>query len=243
MEEQEIKTTPCIGEIKIRKFRRSDQQQCMRLFRICRTVFGSSVSHYWLVYRKYLQCSVVFGFIAVLPASVYSLWIILLYLFLVCVYAMVALFKVKEMKRRHKQRIMDSLHGELSDIEKHFMNQEGSCMWVADLEGEIVGMVGLRRTENLEQGEIKLRAMMVASRYRRQGIAAKLMKEALFSARRHSYRKVTLEASDFRGPAAINFYQKQGFTLVNAGPSFKLTRLPLVAEKQTFKFELQLQQS
>ena len=166
-------TTSCKREAKIRKFRRSDQQQCRHLYEVSRALFGSSRIHYWILCEKYVQYSTGCGLIVVLLSSLYSIWILLLYLLLVLACAMMAQFKISDMQERQRDMIVDSLRTDLADIEKYYMNQEGSCMWVADVEGEIVGMVGILQTE---QGQAELRRLAVLPDYRRQGVATKLMK-------------------------------------------------------------------
>ena len=76
-------TTSCKREAKIRKFRRSDQQQCRHLYEVSRALFGSSRIHYWILCEKYVQYSTGCGLMVVLLSSLYSIWILLLYLLLV----------------------------------------------------------------------------------------------------------------------------------------------------------------
>ena len=184
-----------------------------------------------------MQYSTGCGLMVVLLSSLYSIWILLLYLLLVLACAMMAQFKISDMQERQRDMIVDSLRTDLADIEKYYMNQEGSCMWVADVEGEIVGMVGILQTE---QGQAELRRLAVLPDYRRQGVATKLMKELLSFARGNDYVKVILESSNF-SVAANNLYKKQGFIIVNVEPSYEdLTRIPFLTDMQTVKFECRL---
>ena len=84
--------------------------------------------------------------------------------------------------------------------------------WVAELDGEPVGMVLLVR---LDDEVAKLRILLVEPEVRGRGIGSRLVAECLDFARRVGYSKVTLWTDSGLDPAR-HIYQREGFHLVHA---------------------------
>ncbi len=93
--------------------------------------------------------------------------------------------------------------------EAYFSDDGQSALWVADYDETVIGMIGVQKTA--EHGA-EIRRLRVRSDYRRQGVGAKLMEQALAFCLHHSYLKVSLDVRIERGPA-IALFEKFGFQL------------------------------
>ncbi len=85
--------------------------------------------------------------------------------------------------------------------------------WIAEREGRIVGTIGLI---GFGRGEGALRKMFVAAeaRGREQGVAARLLAILVDHARSAGIKGITLGTIE-RLHAAIRFYEKNGFVLID----------------------------
>ncbi len=102
-----------------------------------------------------------------------------------------------------------SLEADLSDIDAHYLSDEGSHFWVAELDGRVVGMVGVQM---LSSDEGELRRMSVASEARRKGIGRKLLETVVGFCEQAGYRRLTLSTVTQLQPA-IALYLSAGFRL------------------------------
>lgn len=93
--------------------------------------------------------------------------------------------------------------------EAYFSDDGQSALWVADYDETVIGMIGVQKTS--EHGA-EIRRLRVRNDYRRQGVGAKLMEQALEFCLHHSYLKVALDVRIERGPA-IALFEKFGFQL------------------------------
>jgi GNAT superfamily N-acetyltransferase len=84
--------------------------------------------------------------------------------------------------------------------------------WVAELDGERVGMVMLVR---LDDATAKLRILLVEPEARGRGIGSALVTECLDFARTAGYRRVTLWTDSGLDPAR-HIYEREGFRLVGS---------------------------
>lgn len=107
---------------------------------------------------------------------------------------------------------------DLRDIEAVYLG-EGSHFWVVEEEGEIIGMVAVRRKDS-ETAELK--RMRVAGGRRQRGLGQRLLELAEEFCRRCGYRHIALDTSD-RQAAARRLYEKNGYTPVGAMPIPPLT--------------------
>ncbi len=99
---------------------------------------------------------------------------------------------------------------DMENITEAYFSDEGqSALWVADYDETVIGMIGVQKTA--EHGA-EIRRLRVRSDYRRQGVGAKLMEQALTFCLHHSYLKVALDVRIERGPA-IALFEKFGFQL------------------------------
>ena len=105
------------------------------------------------------------------------------------------------------------LRTDLSDITKSYFSEPGSCFWVVEAEGQVVGMVGAMPVEERplqKKEQLELFHLCVASDHRRQGIAKALIRTVLQFARDQSYRQVVLSTSVLQH-SALALYQHMGF--------------------------------
>ena len=107
---------------------------------------------------------------------------------------------------------------DLRDIEAVYLG-EGSHFWVVEKEGEVIGMVAVRRKDG-ETAE--LTRMRVAGSHRRRGLGQRLLALAEDFCRRKGYRRVVLNTSD-RQAAARRLYERNGYALASAMPIPPLT--------------------
>ncbi len=84
----------------------------------------------------------------------------------------------------------------------------GGCkLWVAESGGRIVGTVGILRRDD---GEARLRWILVHPDCRRRGLGGKLLATAVSYCRQHGYRHIYLSYVEPDSPA-IPLYQALGF--------------------------------
>ena len=99
---------------------------------------------------------------------------------------------------------------DIENLQDAYFSDDGeSAFWVADTDSTVIGMIGV---QNTSEGEAEIRRLRVREDFRRRGVGAKLMEQALTFCRHHGYLKVTLDVRIERGPA-IALFEKFGFQL------------------------------
>ena len=210
--------TTCCNEVKdrltIRSFQRSDQKQCVQIFV---DGFQDFVKHlavvtFWSKLSRYIGLAAVFTLLA---AVLWSTWIFVVFVFIIlilltvfCIYACVASYKFINYCKKT----------DMKDIKKWYMSDEGNHMWVAELCGQVVGMVALRHHENHEPGVFKLQRMYVVPRYQRMGIGKRMLTEVITHAKKHRMKMIILTTSKYQVPA-IQLYMKCGFKVATRSSS------------------------
>lgn len=95
------------------------------------------------------------------------------------------------------------------DLFALFQNPK-SLLWVAEVEGEIMGCCGLFPTENLPNGHTELVKFYLAKKARGKGIGRLLLEKTIASAQDMGYTHLYLESiPEFS--TAVSIYEKQGF--------------------------------
>lgn len=85
-----------------------------------------------------------------------------------------------------------------------------SLLWVAELEGELVGCCGIFPTENLPENCTELVKFYISENGRGKGIGRLLLEKTINTAREFGYSQVYLESiPEFS--TAVSIYEKQGF--------------------------------
>ena len=105
--------------------------------------------------------------------------------------------------------VESSLAGDLADISFHYLKAPGDHFWVAEVEGQIKGMVGIQRRD---EREAELRRMSVDRDARRQGIGWALLETTESFCREQGYQQIRLTTVTLLQPA-IAMYVRFGYRL------------------------------
>lgn len=103
--------------------------------------------------------------------------------------------------------IADAIDREFRRLQQIYAGDLGPTFWVLELDGEIVGTVGLLR---ITGRSMELRHLYVSSSHRRRGLGWALLHEALDKARELGAGEVWLSASELQG-GAIEMFRTAGF--------------------------------
>ncbi|KAM4595820.1 N-acetylaspartate synthetase-like [Fundulus diaphanus] len=106
--------------------------------------------------------------------------------------------------------LKQAMSADIGDMEGHYMKTPGSCLWVAELEGKVVGAVAAVR---LSDDVVELLRMCVDRRYRRCGVGVVLGQKVLQFAEAHRYASVVLGTTAYT-PAVHQLYKRLGFHCV-----------------------------
>jgi GNAT superfamily N-acetyltransferase len=99
-------------------------------------------------------------------------------------------------------------------IEDYF--GEGRGFWLAKMDGELAGCIGLRRlprSEELELEDVKcaeIKRMYVREKFRGRGIAARLLETVENFARQQGYARIYLDTASEMA-AAARLYERNGY--------------------------------
>ncbi|XP_030000738.1 N-acetylaspartate synthetase-like isoform X1 [Sphaeramia orbicularis] len=105
-----------------------------------------------------------------------------------------------------------ALQTDMGDVEGFYMKSPDSCLWVAVLEGKVVGLVAAvgHRTQT---GTVELQRMSVDQNCRRRGVGMVLGRKVLEYAVTGGYSTVVLGTTAYNS-AAHRLYQSLGFSCV-----------------------------
>jgi len=96
---------------------------------------------------------------------------------------------------------------DIDNIADAYLAYERAHFWVAEVDGKVVGMVGVAEDE---PDLAEVRRLRVDPDYRNRGIAHKLMETALSFCNHHGYLKVVLDTAFHEGPA-LEVFDKFAF--------------------------------
>lgn len=107
------------------------------------------------------------------------------------------------------------LRTDMADITRSYFSDCGSCYWVVESGGQVVGMVGaLPMTKpSLQKEQLQLLHLNVAREHRGQGIARALVRTVLRFAQEQGYSEVVLSTSALQ-LSALALYRSLGFQKV-----------------------------
>ncbi|KYO48522.1 N-acetyltransferase 8B isoform C [Alligator mississippiensis] len=119
-----------------------------------------------------------------------------------------------------------ALRTDLRDIRGTYLGAADSCLWVAEADGAVVGLVAAVQPQDpAERGTaLELKRMSVRQASRGQGIARALSRTVLQFAQERGYRAVVLSTSVVQR-AAQQLYEHLGFQRVATKSPSLLTRL------------------
>ena len=220
----------------IRSFQGSDQSECVQIFmdgledykKVLVITFLSKSS--W-----YIVMATIF---ASLAAVLWSTWIFVVFVSIILILLTYFYISLHAVIDRYSNYAMKT---NMRDIEKSYMSVEGCHMWVAELCGKVVGMVGLRRDENHEPEVFKLQRMYVVPGYQRMGIGKRLLTEVITHAKKLRIKMIVLTTSSTQ-VAAIHLYMKYGFKVAahSSNESGKYFQRPAILSMLTDDTNLQL---
>ncbi len=95
-------------------------------------------------------------------------------------------------------------------------NQNKSCYFVVEENGEILGGGGIRQLDNFEGNVCELQKMYFSPKVRGRGIGSEMIKKCLVSAKDFGFEKCYLETMPYM-EAARKLYEKEGFQYLD-GP-------------------------
>lgn len=115
----------------------------------------------------------------------------------------------------------------LKGLVEHLANPEGGRIWVAELEGRIVGGIAVVRTD---AETAQLRWFIMEQACQGKGIGKRLFAAAMAFCRELGYRRAFLWTIDILGPAR-HLYAKFGFSLTGQKTNTEWTGNPVTEEK------------
>ena len=124
-----------------------------------------------------------------------------------------------------RKYVDNSLKDDMGDIPAHYLSNPKSNFWVAELDNQLVGIVGIQPTDEVEEAE--LRRMSVSSSVRRQGIGRRLLETTEEFCREQGYRRICLSTVDMLKPALV-MYRGNGYTTVKEEPYGGLDHRPII---------------
>ena len=201
-----------MSEVKIRPYKPEDYLKCREMFtdsmkevitRIMKIVFP--------------KCFKMAGLLLMVVAAVsmntiWLSWIIVFYL-VTCVILTALLYIYIYLQ------IMNYVDGTLNTdmLEIAEFYKGGSCMWIAEYNGRVIGMIALAKREYHKPGVAELQRFFVSTSVRGKGIGTLLVKNVLQFCKEKNYNKLILKTSCTQNDA-ISFYKKCGFRHVRNDP-------------------------
>ncbi|XP_012891229.1 PREDICTED: probable N-acetyltransferase CML1 [Dipodomys ordii] len=188
----------------IRKYQESDHTQVLALFT------NGMEEHIPATFKYLLKLPRTLLLLFGMPLSlllVYGSWM----LAIACVFTLL-LFLWFIARFPWKQYVAMCSNTDLADITKSYLSSHDSCFWVAECEGQVVGMVGAVPVKDppLGKKQLQLFRMSVALEHRGKGIAKAMVRTVLQFARDQGFSEVVLETGALQ-PGAQALYQGMGF--------------------------------
>jgi len=210
----------CNSSVIIRVPFSSDQLECQKMIR---RSSDEILSHITFVFLSKLSWYVVITTVfSAAAATLWSLWIFVLYIIVFAVVVVHPYFKWRSMFKHWQNSV---LQAEIRD--------GVSChTWVAEWNSKFVGMV---RLCHIDPCTAELKHMFVLPSCRGMGISNKLLGELIRYAKRERLKKVVLFVSSAQTPA-VQLYKKHGFKVVSTERPFSINMLLF----QRLNLELQL---
>ncbi|KAG9465149.1 hypothetical protein GDO78_018812 [Eleutherodactylus coqui] len=100
--------------------------------------------------------------------------------------------------------------GDLKDIRKYYLEREGYCFWVVELEGEVVGTVAAIPAITPHEKNVELKRMIVSIHHRGKGIAKLLCRTLIDYARRRGCNAVIVSTTSIQ-ISGVQLYTELGF--------------------------------
>lgn len=115
----------------------------------------------------------------------------------------------------------------MKGLSEFLLDHEGGEMWVAELDGNIVGSIAAVKSG---EGEAQLRWFILDEKHQGLGIGKKLFRTLLDFCKNAGYRCVFLWTVDMLAPAR-HLYQSHGFRVVEEKPNTEWIGTPITEER------------
>ncbi len=96
---------------------------------------------------------------------------------------------------------------DIENIHDAYLAEEANHFWVAEIEGQVLGMIGVARDE---EHTAEIRRLRVAPHWQGTCIAGRLVETALEHCQHHGYLKVVFDTR-FDPDAALDLFDRFGF--------------------------------
>ena len=116
---------------------------------------------------------------------------------------------------------------DVENIYVAYFDEPHNHFWVAELDGEVVGMIGVAAEENRVA---EVRRLRVEKNWQRSSLASKLLETAIDHVKNHGFLKVVLD-THFERDAVLHSFERLGF---------QHTRTRNLANKELLEFYLDL---
>ncbi|XP_072239844.1 N-acetylaspartate synthetase-like [Leuresthes tenuis] len=106
--------------------------------------------------------------------------------------------------------LKQAMSRDMGDIEGYYMKSPGSCLWVAVMQGKVIGVVA---AAGQSEDVVELQRMCVDQRYRLCGVGVALGKKVLEFAAAQRYSSVVLGTTAYT-QAVHQLYKRLGFNCI-----------------------------
>ncbi|XP_069832352.1 putative N-acetyltransferase 8B [Dendropsophus ebraccatus] len=125
--------------------------------------------------------------------------------------------------------VREVLKHDMKDIQKFYLQREGNCFWVVEIDGEVVATAGAAIASfTPHEKTVELKRMAVSTRRRGKGIAKLLCRTVFDFARKNRYNAVVLSTTTAH-LNGLRLYEKLGFTRTDTDMYSALLRLTGIA--------------
>jgi len=189
------------SELEIRAFKPSDAAQCRELFRA--GIMEHAIPTITIEVKAMLPFAIVL--LSLVYAIRWSLQDVVVAMIPISMLTVLQHIRISKIRKRWIDSVCNS---ELKDVGEYY--RDGSCMFVALLKGNIVGMAAIEHKEKHKSGQAEIVRMSVSSSIRKRGIASKLLQVIEHFCKENKYDKIILFTSTAHH-AARALYEKFGF--------------------------------
>lgn len=96
---------------------------------------------------------------------------------------------------------------DIDNVKHAYFEEPSNHFWVAEVEGQVLGMIGVARDQ---EHTAEIRRLRVDKAWQHTNIGAELLKTALRHCRHHAYLKIVLDTR-FEQSAALDLFDRVGF--------------------------------
>uniref|UniRef100_A0A8C6T118 N-acetylaspartate synthetase n=1 Tax=Neogobius melanostomus TaxID=47308 RepID=A0A8C6T118_9GOBI len=115
-----------------------------------------------------------------------------------------------------------ALRTDMADIERFYTKAPGSCVWVAVMNNQVVGLVAAKKRS---REVVELMRMSVDHRYRCRGVGMVLGRRVVEYASTQGFAKVVLGTTNYT-QAPHNLYRRLGFQCVGVTNGYTVSAAP-----------------